>query len=131
MNTFTPTLTFSPILFSPSQTLALTLCQVKVINSHKHHPFFLHLSHWAVHNPLQAAKADYDALSGIRDHNMRVYAGMIRALDRSVERCCHRNENENENEHGNDNANEDENVNVNENEDVNRMRVQRRSVRHT
>jgi len=47
-------------------------------------PFFLYLAHWAPHTPLQATKADYDALSHIELHRERVYASMIRALDRGV-----------------------------------------------
>jgi arylsulfatase A-like enzyme len=59
---------------------------IKVIEQNRNRPFFLYLAHWAVHTPLQAAKADYDALSHIEDHTERVYAAMIRALDRSVGR---------------------------------------------
>ncbi|MFT6724994.1 MAG: arylsulfatase A-like enzyme [Arenicella sp.] len=59
---------------------------VKVIDANKNRPFFLYLAQWGVHNPLQAAKADYEALSHIKDHRMRVYSAMIRALDRSVEK---------------------------------------------
>src|SRR5690606_9641831 len=59
---------------------------VKVIEQNRNRPFFLYLAHWAVHTPLQAAKADYEALSHIEDHTERVYAAMIRALDRSVGR---------------------------------------------
>jgi uncharacterized sulfatase len=57
---------------------------LKVIEANKNRPFFLYLAHWGVHTPLQASKADYDALSQIKDHRLRVYAAMIRALDRSV-----------------------------------------------
>ena len=57
---------------------------IKVIESNKNRPFFLYLAHWAPHTPLQAAKEDYDALSHIEDHTERVYAGMIRGLDRGV-----------------------------------------------
>ena len=57
---------------------------VKVISNNKHRPFFLYLAHWAPHTPLQAAKQDYDALGHIEDHTERVYAGMIRGLDRGV-----------------------------------------------
>ena len=57
---------------------------VKVIEANKNRPFFLYLAHWGTHNPVQATKADYDSLSHIKDHGMRVYAGMIKALDRSV-----------------------------------------------
>ena len=59
---------------------------VKVIEANKNRPFFLYLAHWAPHTPLQAAKKDYDALSHIEDHTERVYAGMIRSLDRGVGR---------------------------------------------
>ena len=59
---------------------------VKVIQANKNRPFFLYLAHWAPHTPLQAAKEDYDALSHIEDHTERVYAGMIRSLDRGVGR---------------------------------------------
>jgi arylsulfatase A-like enzyme len=57
---------------------------VKVIEANKNRPFFMYLAHWGVHTPLQASKADYDALSHIKDHKLRVYIAMIRALDRSV-----------------------------------------------
>ncbi|MEQ9196931.1 MAG: sulfatase [Parvibaculum sp.] len=59
---------------------------VKAIEANKNRPFFLYLAHWAVHTPLQASKADYDALSHIENERERVYAAMIRALDRSVGR---------------------------------------------
>lgn len=59
---------------------------VKVIAANKHRPFFLYLAHWGVHTPLQATRADYDALGHIEDHKLRVYTAMIRALDRSVGR---------------------------------------------
>lgn len=59
---------------------------VKVIESNRNQPFFLYLAHWGIHNPLQATKEDYDALSHIEDHHLRVYAAMIRSLDRSVAR---------------------------------------------
>ena len=59
---------------------------VKVIEANKNRSFFLYLAHWGVHTPLQARKADYDALSHIKDHKLRVYTAMIRAVDRSVGR---------------------------------------------
>ena len=59
---------------------------VKVIAANKNRPFFLYLAHWAPHTPLQATKADYEALSHIKNHRLRVYAAMIRALDRGVGR---------------------------------------------
>ena len=59
---------------------------VKVIGNNRDRPFFLYLAHWAPHTPLQALRADYEALAHIGDHKLRVYAAMIRALDRSVGR---------------------------------------------
>ncbi|MEN8159650.1 MAG: sulfatase-like hydrolase/transferase, partial [Myxococcota bacterium] len=38
------------------------------------------------HTPLQATRADYEALAHIEDHRTRVYGAMIRALDRGVGR---------------------------------------------
>ena len=59
---------------------------VHAIHANRNRPFFIFLAHWAVHTPLQASKADYDALADIPDHRERVYAAMVRALDRSVAR---------------------------------------------
>ena len=57
---------------------------VRVIEANRHRPFFLYLAHWAPHTPLQASRADYDAMAHIDDHTARVYAAMIHALDRGV-----------------------------------------------
>lgn len=59
---------------------------VTAIRRNKNQPFFLYLAHWGVHTPLQASKEDYDALSHIPDHRRRVYAAMVRSVDRSVGR---------------------------------------------
>ena len=59
---------------------------VKVIENNRDRPFFLYLAHWAPHTPLQALRKDYDALGHIADHTERVYAAMIRGLDREVGR---------------------------------------------
>ncbi|MBD3855878.1 MAG: sulfatase-like hydrolase/transferase [Acidobacteria bacterium] len=59
---------------------------VKVIEANKDRSFFLYLAHWAPHTPLQASREDYEALSHIESHRERVYAAMIRALDRGVGR---------------------------------------------
>ena len=59
---------------------------VQVIEANRHRPFFLYLAHWAPHTPLQASREDYAAVSHIEDHTARVYAAMIRALDRGVGR---------------------------------------------
>ena len=73
-------------LFAPKGYLTdyYTAEAVRVIEANRHQPFFLFLSHWAPHTPLQATQADYDAFSHIEDHPARVYAAMIRALDRGV-----------------------------------------------
>lgn len=59
---------------------------IKVIQANKHRPFFLYLAHWGPHTPLQATREDYDALAHIELHRKRVYAGMVRSVDRSVGR---------------------------------------------
>lgn len=59
---------------------------INVIRANKNRPFFLKLAHWGVHTPLQATKADYDAVGDIGSERERVYAAMIVALDRSVGR---------------------------------------------
>lgn len=59
---------------------------VKVIRNNKSRPFFLYLAHWGIHTPLQATREDYQAVGDIKPHRLRVYAAMMRALDRSVGR---------------------------------------------
>jgi uncharacterized sulfatase len=60
---------------------------LKVIEANRNRPFFLFLSHWGIHTPLQAKREDYDAIPPeITDHRQRVYLAMIKALDRSVGR---------------------------------------------
>ena len=75
-------------LFEPPKYLTdyYTDQAVKVIEANKDRPFFLYLAHWAPHTPLQASKEDYAALSHIELHRERVYAAMIRSLDRGVGR---------------------------------------------
>lgn len=74
--------------FEPSGYLTdyFTEEAVKVIERNRNRPFFLYLAHWGVHTPLQASRADYDALAEITDPRERVYAAMIRSVDRSVSR---------------------------------------------
>lgn len=67
---------------------------LKVIEANKHHPFFLYLAHWGVHTPLQATREDYEAVGDIQPHRLRVYAAMLRALDRSVGRVVQKLEDE-------------------------------------
>ena len=57
-----------------------------MIEANRNRPFFLYLAQWGVHSPLQATRADYDAVGDVGSHRLRVYAAMVRALDRSVGR---------------------------------------------
>ncbi len=57
---------------------------VKAIAANRNRPFFIYFTPNAIHTPLQATKADYDALPRIKDHRLRVYGAMVRALDRDV-----------------------------------------------
>ena len=59
---------------------------IKVIKHNRNRPFFLYLAHWGPHTPLQATKEDYEAVGDIKPHRKRVYAAMMRAIDRSVGR---------------------------------------------
>ena len=72
--------------FAPKEYMTDYLADeaVKAIHANRNRPFFMYLSFNAPHTPLQALKSDYDALSGIENHRLRVYAAMIRALDRGV-----------------------------------------------
>ena len=74
--------------FEPSKYLTdyFTDEAVSAIKKNKNQPFFMYLAHWGVHTPLQASKEDYDALANIPDHRRRVYAAMVRSIDRSVGR---------------------------------------------
>lgn len=62
----------------------LTDNAIAAISANKNRPFFLYLAYNAPHTPLQATRADYDALSGIADHKTRVYGAMVRQLDRRI-----------------------------------------------
>ncbi len=72
--------------FAPSEYMTDYLADeaVKSIAANRNRPFFMYLAFNAPHTPLQALKSDYDALSNISDHRLRVYAAMIRGLDRGV-----------------------------------------------
>jgi len=59
---------------------------LKVITANKNRPFFLYLAHWGPHTPLQATREDYEAVGNIKPHRKRVYAAMVRAVDRSIAR---------------------------------------------
>lgn len=72
--------------FAPSKYMTDYLADeaAKAIAANKNRPFFLYVGFNAPHTPLQALKSDYDSLSSISDHRLRVYAAMIKALDRGV-----------------------------------------------
>jgi arylsulfatase A-like enzyme len=59
---------------------------IAMIKANRNRPFFLYLAHWGVHTPMQATREDYEAVGDIQPHRLRVYAAMVRALDRSVGR---------------------------------------------
>jgi len=59
---------------------------VAAIKANKNRPFFMYLAYNAPHTPLQATRADYDALPQIKDHTSRVYGAMVRQLDRGIGR---------------------------------------------
>lgn len=67
---------------------------LKVFEPNKNRPFFLYFAHWGIHTPLQAMRADYDAAGDIGPHRLRVYAAMMRALDRSDGRIMQKLEDE-------------------------------------
>ncbi len=72
--------------FAPEGYLTdyMTRNAVAAIEANRNRPFFMYLAYTAPHTPLQATREDYEAMSGIEDHTARVYAAMIRALDRGV-----------------------------------------------
>ncbi len=72
--------------FAPDRYMTdyLTEQALAGIRANHNRPFFMYLAYNAPHTPLQALKSDYAALSHIKDHRLRVYAAMVRALDRGV-----------------------------------------------
>lgn len=74
--------------FAPERYMTdyLTDNAVQVVRANRNRPFFLYLAYNAPHTPLQATREDYDALSAIKDHRLRVYGAMIRNLDRNIGR---------------------------------------------
>ncbi|MEO1662665.1 MAG: sulfatase [Pseudomonadota bacterium] len=67
---------------------------LNVIEANRNRPFFLYLAHWGPHTPLQTTREDYDAVGELEPHRLRVYAGMVRAVDRSVGRVLDKLEQE-------------------------------------
>jgi arylsulfatase A-like enzyme len=72
--------------FAPSHYITdyFTDEAVAAIDANRNRPFFLYMAYNAPHTPLQALQSDYDRLGHIKDHNDRVYAAMLVALDRGV-----------------------------------------------
>ncbi len=64
----------------------LTTEAIRAIHANRNRPFFMYFAPNAIHTPLQATRADFDALPQIGDHRLRVYAAMVRNLDRNVGR---------------------------------------------
>ena len=62
---------------------------VQFIHTNRKQPFFLYLSHYAVHTPLQAKQAmvtKYEAVPKERQQGKPVYAAMVESVDESVGR---------------------------------------------
>jgi arylsulfatase A-like enzyme len=78
-------------MFAPKgyMTDYLTDEAIEAVKANRNRPFFLYFAPNAIHTPLQATKADYDALPQIKDHRLRVYGAMVRNLDRNVGRLLH------------------------------------------
>jgi arylsulfatase A-like enzyme len=72
--------------FAPDAYLTDYLAReaARAIAANRNRPFFLYLAFNAPHTPLQALRSDYDAVAPGASHRLRVYAAMIRALDRGV-----------------------------------------------
>ena len=75
-------------VFKPDRYLTdyFTDQAIRFINANQHRPFFLFLAYNAPHTPLQAMREDYDTLPFIKDRALRVYAAMLRSLDRNIGR---------------------------------------------
>jgi len=70
-------------------TDVLTDHALRFIEDNRHRPFFLYLSHHAVHTPLQAKPElidKYKRKSPVGGHGNPVYAAMIESVDQSVAR---------------------------------------------
>ena len=70
-------------------TDALTDRAVDFIKQNKSQPFFLYLTHYAVHTPIQSKRAITEKYRGkkkTKHHNKPKYAGMVESVDDSVGR---------------------------------------------
>ncbi|MCA9071604.1 MAG: sulfatase, partial [Planctomycetaceae bacterium] len=62
---------------------------VKFIQGHREKPFFLYLSHYAVHTPLQAKKkmiAKFEVIPKTQRQGNPIYAAMVESVDESIGR---------------------------------------------
>ena len=66
-------------MFAPKgyMTDYLTDEAIKAVHANRNRPFFMYFTPNAIHTPLQATKADYDALPQIKDHRLRVYGAIM------------------------------------------------------
>ena len=65
-------------------TDAFTREALSFIERKKNQPFFLMLSHLAVHSPLQAKNEDMAKFSDIEDIQRRIFAGMLTSMDEGI-----------------------------------------------
>jgi len=65
-------------------TFAIAREAERFIHKNKDKPFFLYVPFNAPHTPFQVPRSYYDRYAHVADHNKRVYAGMIAALDDAV-----------------------------------------------
>jgi arylsulfatase A-like enzyme len=73
-----------PVEESTYLTDALTREAIAFIERNRESPFFLYLAYNAPHTPHQTTRKYYDRFSHIQDHNSRVYAAMVSAVDDGV-----------------------------------------------
>ena len=62
---------------------------ISFMNKNKNKPFFVYLTHFSVHTPIQAPKKDIDAFNGVppgQRHKNQTYAGMLKNLDDNLGR---------------------------------------------
>ena len=74
-------------------TERLTAEAEKFLEAHASEPFFLYLSHYAVHTPLQARAAAIDEYAATKPHGLQrnaVYAAMVESMDARVARVLHK-----------------------------------------
>lgn len=57
---------------------------VNFIDKNKSKPFFLYLPFTAVHDPFQAKKSDFDAITTGKDTTERIYLAILKSLDDAV-----------------------------------------------